>query len=337
MQIIYSCNNNNDTNYTTPTFPIHYKADLHILNDQVMYSFYYQPLLSDSLLIIPDVNQDTMINIYHKSNGKLLKKIGIKGRGAGELLTPTKFSLDHQACYLFINDYGKNSILKYDLHKIMQDSSLAYNEYKLTHTLNGKNKIGYLKDSLFYTSDNKHKIQIATLNQDIETNNDIFPLSGLTNKLSNSFLNEWSLNTVSPNGTQYVSVTTLGGIMEIYNLTPHINLHKRLFFIEPLFNIDKYRIKPAPDAIYGFSCLYASNNYIYATIFAERNPQHYPNKIWQFDWNGNPIAEIECPSEIGSFTVDEENHKIFAIILNSEHEEALASLDIAPSISQKNK
>lgn len=325
--ICLSCKNEK-YNYISPTFPIKYKATTTIITAEVMFSYYMQPILIDSILIVPDVNRDTMFYLYNIHSGKLMKNTGIKGRGPGELSLPTKFSMDYSKNQLYVFDYAKKSIIQYNLKYIANDTNLPFKEIPLSDPLLQENEISFLRDSLYISSNGKHRLLIASARKEIEANNDHFHPIAMNTKLWNSFLQTWACHITNPSGDKYVCATSLGGIMEIYSLTPKITLTKRLLFFEPKFTQEKNRFTPSSEAIYGFRNIFASDNYIYATVFAKQNPTQYPNLIWQFDWFGNPIASIECPYEIGNFTVDENNKKIYAITYNSEREEAIASLDI---------
>lgn len=314
--------------YTFPIFPITYKATTTILNTDVMFSYYMQPLLIDSLLIIPDVNRDTILQFYNIRLGELMKQAVIKGKGPGELILPTKFSMDYFQKQLYAFDYTKKSIIRYDIRQIVNDVNPFFQEIPLSEPLLQENEISYLKDSVFLTSNGKHRLLIATTQKRIATNDDHFPPITTSPQRWNSFLQTWACHTTNPSGDKYVCATSLGGIIEIYKLTPEIALTNRLLLFEPKFTQENNHFTPTPETMYGFRNVFASDKYIYATVFARQNPTRYPNLIWQFDWDGNPIASIECPYEIGNFTVDKNDKKIYAIIYNSEREEFIASLDI---------
>ncbi len=300
-----SCNRSVSYHYMPPVFQNEYQVDAKIINDSIMLSFFSQPLVLDSLLIIADVNRDTMLFLFHKESGKLLKAIGAKGRGPGELITPTKLSLDYHQKTLNVFDYAKKSMIKFDLRKALYTSLPYFEEILLFSPLSEENEVSFLKDSLYLTSNQNHRLLIATRDQTFAINDDYLRLPAMTSKLWNSFLQSWSSYTLSPNKKKYVSITSLGGIMEIYDLFPQPQLFKRLFFFEPLYNVKKNQIIPLPETIYGANGIAATNDYIYISVFAKQNPTEHPKLIWQFDWTGTPIAVFKCPYQIESFTIDE--------------------------------
>lgn len=326
LTLCLSCKNEK-YNYNPPVFPIHQEAVTKILTSDVMFYNYQQPLLVDSILIIPDVNRDTMLFFYNIHSGELIKNIGIQGKGPGELTLPTNFSMNYSRKILHIFDYAKKSVIRYNIKRILNDTPPFFDELSLSAPLLEEGSVCFLRDSLYLSSNNMHRLVIATTRHGVETNDDYFPLPAMTPRLWNTFLQSWSGYSTNPSGDKYVCATSLGGIIEIYNLVPEIKLSKRLLFFEPLFTHDRNKIVPAPEAIYGFRSLFASDHYIYATVFAKQNPTRYPDLIWLFDWEGNPIASIKCPYEISNFTVDENNKKIYAITYNSEREESITVLD----------
>lgn len=323
------CKGTHSYHYASPIFPNEYQVDAKIINDSIMLSFFSQPLVLDSIIILADVNRDSMLLLFHKESGKLLKTIGAKGRGPGELITPTKLSLDERHKILNVFDYAKKSIIKYDLHKTLYSSLPCFEEFLLHSPLVEENEVSFLKDSLYLVSNQRHRLLIATLNQAIAVNDDYLRLPGMTPRLWNSFLQSWSSYALSPDGKKYVSVTSLGGIMEIYDLFPTPQLVKQSFFFEPLYNIQKNQIIPLPETIYCANGITATNDYIYMSVFAKQNPTERPKLIWQFDWTGAPVAAFQCPYQIESFTVDEKEQKIYALVLKDSYEEALVSMDVS--------
>lgn len=318
-----------EISYTPPVFNKEYQIESKIINDNFLFRHANQILISDSLLIVNNMSEKENICIFNRYDGTLINASGETGNGPNELITPICYSIDRKNNYLYINDYGKRCILKYDLNQSLQNP-LSYSNIKLADEINERNRFLFLKDSLFVTDGFFDRIAIVShsrliskitdcpINQKFESSDDW-----------NKFMYSYSCITASPDGNKVASASIIGGILEIYNTkSKQIKLTKTKYFYEPIFDKKGPMFNLNQETIYGFCHLSATNNYLYATAHGKANPTAMPNTIWKFDWEGNPIASYKSDYHIGAFTVDEKNNLVYAIIYNQEGEQVLATMDL---------
>jgi hypothetical protein len=89
------------------------------------------------------------------------------------------------------------------------------------------------------------------------------------------------------------------------------------------FNYDKERSSStgafvkSPESKRAYLCLKSTNDRIYALYSGreKQNPSNYSNsnRLYSFDWNGNPRIKYVLDCDISSFDVDAEDKVIFAI------------------------
>ena len=314
--------------YKAPEFNNHYQANGKILNDTVIFSHAEQLNVVDSLLIMADYRFDKYIYIFNINTGELLCTSGRKGRGPGELITPTQISINKQTKDLYVHDYGKHKLFCYSIPEILAGSDLPYEEIALNQALAKQDHISFYKDSLFISHGYNNRLLIASLGDYKIEDNEPYPEIVSPVKDWNLFLQNWSCSTFDPDRNRYVRATLIGGIMEIFTISNKgVQLEQRHFFYEPLFEKKGSLYLPVPETVYGFRLLAASKMYIYASMIGLTNPQSLPKTIYRFDWQGIPVDCIETPYEIENFIVSEDDSCIYATVY-VEHEQFPAVINL---------
>lgn len=314
--------------YKAPEFDNHYQANGKILNDTVIFSHAEQLNVVDSLLIMADYRFDKYIFIFNKNTGELLCTSGRKGRGPGELITPTQISINKQTKDLYVHDYGKHKLFRYSIPELLAGSDLPQEEITLNQTLAQQDHISFYKDSLFISRGYNNRLLIASLKDYKIEDNEPYPEIVSPAKDWNLFLQNWSCSAFDPNRNRYVRATLIGGIMEIFTIShKDIELKQRHFFYEPLFEKRGTLYLPVPETIFGFRHLAASEKYIYASIIGQTNPKKLPKTIYRFDWKGKPVDCIETPYEIENFIVSDDDSHIYATVY-VEHEQFPAVINL---------
>lgn len=317
--------------YEEPVFAQKINAKIKIINDEYIFRYAHQPLLFDSLLIIGDMCDNDNICIFNRYNGNLIKSFGKIGNGPEELITPVVYSVDKINGYLYINDYDRKKIMQYNLRDIKKNERVKSNSFNLSEEVGNRNKIMFIKDSIFITDGFNDRMALVTPTRVI---NKLTNTPNIKNKFETekdwfAYMQAYSCMAASPNGKKFVSATMIGGIIEIYNIEEeNINLHYTAYLYEPIFDKKDYVFQPNNETIYGFCHLSATNNFFYATAHAKVSPSSMPNAIWKFDWDGNPIACYTCDYCIENFTVDEKDELIYATIYNKDGEQVLGILDL---------
>lgn len=324
-----SCKNE-DVAFAEPVFPEIYNVEARILNDDFMFRHGYQPQVYDSLLLVSNMSDNDIICVFNKNNGTLIKSLGRLGNGPYELITPIAFSVDQSGGYLYVNDYGRKDILKYDLNKIVKGAEDYVTAISLGDEIKDRNSFLFVKDSLFITSGVFDRIALVSPSQIKDKIEACSAVLSFESPLTwNQFMSSYSCNAISPDGKKFASATLIGGIVELYSIEGNnIKEREKKFFYEPIFDKKGEAYNPTPETIYGFCHLSATDAYLYATAHAKVNPTTMPNTIWKFDWKGNPIASYTCKYPIENFTVDETVGKAFAVVYTEAGEQALAVIDL---------
>ena len=137
-----------------------------------------------------------------------------------------------------------------------------------------------------------------------------------------------SLWAVRSDGKKMVQATILDSIMQIDNVyKSSIEPVVERYFHQPIYSVPKGQIEPLPETIYGFACLQATDQYIYATLHGVSNPTVYPSTIYRFDWEGNLVKRFLTDQQIVCFTVDEQANQLYAVVLGADKEQKLVRLE----------
>lgn len=326
--LLIGCVNKREVEYQVPEFPNKYQVKTTILNDSTIYRNATQILYYDSLLIIADVAMENNA-LFFDCEGKYIKSFCKTGNGPGELVTARKFSMDKTTGILYIHDHGKLSMVQYFVDNIIADKQPMFKEKRLEGPIAERPSILFLKDSFFVTTGVNHRLFTSTSSNAILSTNQTSKLSIFeSEKENNNYFGEYSCHAVSPSGTKYVSASMFGGIIEIFSITKDkINLEKSLCIFPPVFDKNGLLIIPNEETIYGFACLATTDEYIYVTVFGQKNPKEMPSTIWQFNWEGQPVCSYKTTHPIECFTIDENTQTIFASVYK-DGEQVIAKIDL---------
>jgi hypothetical protein len=120
----------------------------------------------DGKIYILDAWQMNRLYVYDRTTGKYLKQIGCRGQGPEEYLSPKSFCIDTLRNELYLLDYGKFRIHKYDLET-----------GKYLANINIPDKIYYK-----YISLNNNKLYFSTVHWEYELNDHCIASIDLTTK-----------------------------------------------------------------------------------------------------------------------------------------------------------
>ena len=318
-----------EVTYEAPQFEEKQPKEIRVLNDEYMFRYGGDPMVVDSLLITSTANSDNHIAVFNRYTGDLVKEFGRKGPGPNELVRPTTFSVDKLNSLLYVYDWGKQSLIQYDLHKMSGEEIPEYNSIKVSGEFVKSAQMRFLKDSLFYASSLKDgRISVGGVS---EVQDVIQSESPDLNKFPTQ--EDWyiymngSVMAVRPDGRYLAAASSLGGILEIFDLNKKERVVLKHFY-EPIFEKKGHVIRPLPETIGGFMCLAATDKYLYATLHGKANPTSMPMAICKFDWKGNPIDRFDCGKyPISSFTVTEDDRTAYALAVGDEGEHILLKIE----------
>ena len=327
--LVTSCTN--EIVYKVPEFTEKQPKEVKVLNDDYMFRYGDSPLIWDSLLVVSTSNNENNVAVFNRYNGTLVKEFGRKGPGPNELGRPTTFSVDKLNHLLYVCDWGKQALLRYDLRKVSEKGIPEYESIKMSDDFKRSSQMRFLKDSLFYAPAEKQgrllvgtpsRIQCIITSETPDINK--FP----TQEDWYNYMQASSVETVRPDGRYLATGSSLGGILEIFDLNSMERVVLKHFY-EPIFKQNGHVFYTIPETIGGFAWLAATDKYLYATMHGKANPTSMPMSICKFDWKGNPIARYDCGNyPIYSFTVTEDDASIYAVALGEEGEHILLDIKL---------
>lgn len=321
-----------EVKYEAPEFAEMQPKEIRVLNDEYLFRYGETPMLVDSLLIVSTMNPDNYIAVFNSRTGQLLKEFARKGPGPEEMVTPTAYSVDKLNRLLYVCDLGKRNMFCYNLKTLLEGGAPKPEFIKITDDLAKRANVRFLKDSLFYAPAFKDarfligREGVRTVVKSEIPDASKFPM--LEDWFN--YMNANAATTVRPDGRYLAAASSLGGILEIFDLNSKNMKRVALkLFYEPIFKQKGHVFFPVPETIGGFMCLSATDKYLYATLHGKANPTSMPTFICKFDWRGNPIARYDCGKyPITSFTVSEDDRMVYAVAIGDEMEQILLEIKL---------
>jgi len=301
----------------------------HPLNDTFEFGYASKILQYDSLLIVYDEMQEEKIQFFHKKSGRHLGAFGRIGQGDKELVSPANLSINKSNAILSLYDYAKGQLLACKLTDSPITNPEAWYTIDLPEYEIRPKSVIPLTDNEFVALNGKPRFTKARGNEVIASF-DLFPIlpkQEADDPTTRMFFLSQSLLDVKPDGQKMVEGTIVGSIMQIFDLkSSAIESSAVRYFHKPIFSVQKGQIGMLPETIYGFTCLHATDKYIYATLFGVANPTVYPNSIYIFDWKGNLVKRFSTDQQICCFCVDEQDGKIYTMVISGSGEQILGFL-----------
>lgn len=323
--LIYSCTEKG-IRYTGITPPARQEIQGILLDSAFIFSYPNEIVLVDSLLIIRDyLQQDFSFHVFNKITGKHLKSFGKTGRGPGEVIYPGNIYYDRKDQTLTTMVSNLNKIIKYNLVNILSDKQPFFSEIKLNKLPLSASEIILGKDLLILEGFEK-RFSIVDTNFQVlgqyYNYPELVPVKD-ENLVIFHYAPRYALH---PSGKKMVSMTYIGGIMEIFDIqnnkiTPNITK----YFHEPIYRVlpdgkPKW-IATVEKTIPGCTDIYGTEEYIYCIYEGEisKDPQKTLKKIFVFDWDGNLQFEYKIREGIPvNIAVDEKY--IYSVITTGEGE-----------------
>lgn len=327
--LLFSCTQSESVSYERLDIGLSDSLQARVLNDTFEFGNANRIGLCDSLLVIYDEMQEKKIHFFSKETGIHRNEFGTIGQGANELVTPSNWSINTLGGVFSIYDYTRGNLLACPLKELSFASPASWYTISLPNYEIRPREVALLGTEDFVALHGKPHFTIARKGK-IKTSYDEFPVlpNHPDSKDARMFFLSQSLWAVKPDGKKIVQVTTLGSIMQILDLQDStIELVAERYFQQPIFSVQKGQIETLPETIYGFTCLQATDKYIYATLHGVSNPAVYPSTIYKFDWKGNLVKRLLSDQQIVCFTVDEQSCSLYAITLGADNEQKLVYLE----------
>ena len=344
LLLLFGCKNNptHEFSFAPPVFNDTVKLTRHIINDTLITSD-IEGILSykDYFILIATTKDDKKLSILDKKTGAFIKSFLNIGRGPGEVSNLCGISITQSTGDIIVRDVINRNIFKYNIDSVLAGNPDYYEPIafrQFARTLNGirpcqGNFLVNTGKSILY-HDAPRFAMVSTSGNIITAYNTYPRLRGdKTANDTSSMIHEGLGEGVrlSPDGTKLFSITTLGGIFEIFNISKNdISLTSIQGFYEPEYDIFEqkgfYFPKPNEKTTRHIGNIYAGNKYIYLQlhdpnrpIFSNTDKPQIYNQIGVFDWKGKPVKLFETEGDISNFYVDEDNSRMYATIFPEDH------------------
>ncbi len=341
LYILFSnCQNNKIVYSNGINFENTQSVTVQVLNDTFLFNFPLQMDIMDSLIIIQDKNKGSHFLLFN-TKGYFLTHFGNMGKGAGELLSTSGFSICPNLQKIYMFDGLQKKIISCKIADVTTPAkyciySLPAIQYSDNIPLLLFDAIPLKADSSFLLTGNNKNFRFGIFDcHHIDTLYNSYPPCIETSNEEEiwSVFSNMATTRIRPDGKRMVHTTYIGGIMELFELNDksQLNPYKQLFIYEPQYSIF-HGSRPtwvnfAKNTQVGFRDVYVTNNYIYS-LLNECGNQSFPQRICIFDWEGNPIKQIQLPTGILTLAVSEKTNIIFAITSHESNGYQLISIKI---------
>lgn len=282
--------------------------------------------INDSLLIISDNGNKSLLHFYNINNDKTEATYGRKGRGPGEFqVLELNRSIDNKGI-LWLNDPVLKKVEKFKIDSfLVTDNYTPTKKFLLSPELNIVYNAEPVNDTLIVGTSTNGKGRIFFLNP--EKNKfrykDHFPKveRNFTEKQKGYIYYNWIAT--KPDKTKIVSALYHIGQIDILDLSGNVLQSMTLGNAESpkMFSDSESKII-SDGTTFFYKDIFASDKFIYVLFDGDKNKDdelRYADEIHVFDWEGNPVYLYTLDVPISFFTVDEEN-KIFYGIRNFENQ-----------------
>lgn len=275
----------------------------------------FQILVSDSLIWICSEQTDNEIVYAYTKDGKL-KSSGIsQGSGPDEILEVSSFHLvDDGGVAIYDGRTGK-------IHQIDSDGD-TMNSKQVLDSMFPFDDVAFISDNriIELPMNSSTSYILSDINGNILDSLSYFPpkpkhIDDNTHQLACT----GSL-AFSPDGKYLVRAIAFGGSLDFFNISNDKISHiKRYSIFDMEYDaLDGMVQLPVPNdkTRMGFSSLYATSKYLYASFSDEKatdNPDGESNEIYIFDFEGNPLKKMIFSQRIGTFGVSPDDRMLYAV------------------------
>lgn len=282
--------------------------------DQVFKVSEMEMILKDSLLLIKNLNNETMFMAFSMPDFRFIKSFGTRGSGPGEFIFPTlvKASGDQALCYVYENTQNKLYSLNKDLSlkdtRIAVSATKGYSGEMLMQSLSEKS-FGYIGS----IRNGKAMFQL-----DVHANDSISRKQLCDLTLSKDF-KEWGsyIGNYGANPEKNRMVFAYKYFKRLVFVDTQTGKSRKIIFKEkgaqPGDNVAMLK-ETNTTHFWGISAQKESVYLLYSgrtpiDVYKEGKEDIHYIFVEQYDWNGNPIRKFRL-DQWGYFCVNEAENKL---------------------------
>lgn len=281
----------------------------------------------DSLLIISDMADEKFLHIIDIKNKKSIGKFGRRGRGPGELITPSSLQrVDEKNISLY--DPNLKKLFIYNIDSLIEEEDYLPHEmidfkdkgYKNTkvYLLNGSSlflSIGLFDDgryALFDSDGGLIQKKFSFPDDNLKMESEHLPWVYQGNIVIKASYDKFVFNTFD------------GGILEICEIKNNDLIKiKDIHAFFPRYSASSGEVRMDKDNKRGFIHTSTGENKIFALYsgksFEEYGRSFFPGEnILSFDWNGTPLTHYVTENSLKLITFNEMTGELFGIEMEVE-------------------
>ncbi|WP_294599986.1 BF3164 family lipoprotein [uncultured Rikenella sp.] len=296
------------------------------LNSDFPFVYPIQSQCVDSLIVVLDLMApDYYFNLFDQT-GRHIGRFGRKGKGPGELLNPSQFFVPHPGV---VSVYNTDRIVEYDLHDL-EHLTTSFREIHLPALPTVSQAVPYQPNRyLLLSFEAQKRIGIYdAVSDSIVFTYDRFPRLFETvsqnNELESAIFSYGSRLYIKPDLTQFAQTTYIGAILEIFDLTADSVVSSSVTGIySPQYvelSANPLHITWGDKTIIGFESVATTDRYLYTLLngclgseLKKENPeQPFTTRISVFDWQGNPIRQLQTDRMLTTIARDDAADCFFA-------------------------
>jgi hypothetical protein len=285
----------------------------------------------DSMIVVSDYRESPRLHIYNKNSDEYLHGFGVIGRGPNEYSAPEwngQFFLknDNLDKFIYISEFGYGLIHELNFSKILRnDKNFKIKKYYLPPEVMNADNLVFKNDTLYGEATSnlnvkyfKHKLGSKSFKAIGQFNpHKIVKNSKSVDEkvnLDRSFL------CYSPEKSKFISAYLRFNKVIIMD----DNMDEELL----IYFGNKKKYPGTKDLMskkneYYFRKPFAGKKYIYVPYVGQKVSEGmYPKELHVYDYKGKPIKRYLLNETFTSFTIDEENKKLY-LITNLEEKQFL--------------
>ena len=297
-----------------------------------------QILVVDSLLIVNDHFEDQgetyFFGLFDKKSGELYRRFGREGRGPDEFLDNSfLFHTSTESGNVIANNRRLFSITEISLEKVLEDSG-TFTVDQVDGLNNRYSMVSKISDNLFFgtgtfengrfaLSDTSGTLINTSINYPFEDEFDDISTRDLGMAYQSSFsfhptepLVAVAIFTAANLDILRVENDNIQEISQVHSYPPKFENQSSETQISVMFDAENRM---------GYWDIDVTEEYIY-TLYSGRERtdpnQSTGNKVFVFDWEGNPIKQLNLDVEVSRIAVDQNNETLYAVA-NDDNNEAL--------------
>lgn len=298
------------------SYPIPQKIYGEVLNNEFMFSWPKDILITDSLIVIHDsYNQKYGLHIFRKRDGQWLKSFGCRGRGPGEYIIINSVSLDKDN-NIITYDPNLKRITSYNLSKILTDENGVNYEYMMDIMPNFIKKV-FPKGEEFIIKGNDAFMRYGLWNHG---NNNVqgafieYPNYTKDEQANWAICDYSTKEKISANEKYMVFASYIGASLELFEINDkEITSIACKHIFEPEFEYVKGTtpiwVKPIDSTIIGFEDVCITDSYIYGLLWGVKRAEMEVNSpvLVRYDYDMKVNNVYKTIENLETFVVDNDN------------------------------